>query len=511
MRNILKSSLLLLTGFCLAKTASAQSDVDAIRYSQTNIAATARSLSMGGAFGALGADFSSLSTNPAGIAFYHRSEFSFTPALENTTTSTDYLGRNSSDNKYNFNLGNVGLVYAYPKENKSEGWKGFAFGIGYNRLNSFHTRSLYEGVNTKNSLLDAYVEEANGIDPNQISDIYPYSSGLAYNPGYAIDAYANDSTSYFSMIPDASLSNSGLLQRNSKETSGSSGEVVLSFGGNYNDKIYWGATLGFPFVRYNEDVLYEEIDQNNTIQLDSNIVGAQYAAAYNFKSFSQSQSLATTGNGFNAKFGLIIRPVDWFRFGVAAHTPAFYSMHDEYITSMTTTFENGDVHSGDSPYGIYDYNITTPWKFLGSAAVIYQQSAILSLDYEFVDYTSAKLHASDYAFSNENFVIRNSYNQQHNVRGGIEWKYGIFAFRGGAGYSTGVLKSSVSSSSTDQHSTMYTGGVGVREKNYFVDLGYAYTQSNGFYQPYTLTNQDVEGAFSKTKDHRFLMTIGFRF
>ena len=58
---------------------------------------------------------------------------------------------------------------------------------------------------------------------------------------------------------------------------------------------------------------------------------------------------------------------------------------------------------------------------------------------------------------------------------------------------------------------MYTGGLGIREENYFVDLGYSLTQSNEFYRPYSLINEDVQGAFSKIQDHRFLLTLGFRF
>jgi hypothetical protein len=505
MKRVLKSFLLLVISFCIVEKVSGQDDIDAIRYSQTSLAVTARSLSMAGAFGALGADFSSLSTNPAGIAFYRKSEFTFTPGIEDRVTTTNYLGKNSQDNKSNFFFGNIGFVWAYPKENKKSDWKGFAFGLGYNRLSSYHSRNYYEGVNKNNSLLDSYAEEAMGQTTDNVFNNYPYSSGLAYE-AYAIDVYADDTTNYFSMIP-----NGGELQRRTTETTGSNGEFVISFGGNYNNKIYWGATLGFPNVHFHEDIFYEERDVDNTIQFDSTGGNAAYANLYNFKSFLLSETKSTHGYGFNAKFGLIFRPVDMLRFGIAFHTPTYYNMHDEYITSMTTNFENGNSYSFDSPFGTYDYELTTPFRLMGSAALIFKQHGIFSVDYEFVDYTTAKLHAYDYAFADENSVIRNSYTQQNNIKAGVEWKYGIFAFRGGAGYSTGVLKSSVSSTNTDQHKIIYSGGIGVREEAYFVDFGYSYTQSNEFYRPYTLTYEPVEGAFSKIKDHQFLLTVGFRF
>ena len=70
----------LILALTAAGIVSAQTDLDALRYSQSSLAGTARYISMGGAFGALGADMSSISTNPAGLGIYRRSEFSFSPA-----------------------------------------------------------------------------------------------------------------------------------------------------------------------------------------------------------------------------------------------------------------------------------------------------------------------------------------------------------------------------------------------------------------------------------------------
>ena len=47
-------------------TAFSQSQLDAFKYSQTELNGTARYLGMGGAFGALGGDISAMNTNPAG-------------------------------------------------------------------------------------------------------------------------------------------------------------------------------------------------------------------------------------------------------------------------------------------------------------------------------------------------------------------------------------------------------------------------------------------------------------
>ena len=50
--------------------AFAQNDLDAFRFSQTNWEGTARFMGAGGAFSAIGGDFSCLNTNPAGIGVF---------------------------------------------------------------------------------------------------------------------------------------------------------------------------------------------------------------------------------------------------------------------------------------------------------------------------------------------------------------------------------------------------------------------------------------------------------
>ena len=82
----------------------AQNETDALRFSQFNYGGTARFMSMGGAFGALGGDFSSLAINPAGIGIYRRSEFSFTPMVTYNQIGSTYFNIFQDDMKYGFNF-----------------------------------------------------------------------------------------------------------------------------------------------------------------------------------------------------------------------------------------------------------------------------------------------------------------------------------------------------------------------------------------------------------------------
>src|SRR5436190_4102106 len=113
----------------------AQTDADALRYSQSSITGTARYTSMAGAFGALGGDFSAVATNPAGLGIYRSSEFTFSPSLYTNQTTSDFLGTKSTESRTNFNIPNLGLVFAKTTQGGG-GWKSWGIGLGLNRINS---------------------------------------------------------------------------------------------------------------------------------------------------------------------------------------------------------------------------------------------------------------------------------------------------------------------------------------------------------------------------------------
>ena len=71
----MKRYILIIAGILfLFSAGEAQNEVDALRFSQHYPVGTARSVGLGGAVGALGGDFTSLSVNPAGIGLYRQSE-----------------------------------------------------------------------------------------------------------------------------------------------------------------------------------------------------------------------------------------------------------------------------------------------------------------------------------------------------------------------------------------------------------------------------------------------------
>jgi long-subunit fatty acid transport protein len=234
-----------------------------------------------------------------------------------------------------------------------------------------------------------------------------------------------------------------------------------------------------------------------------------------FVSFKLNQDLQTTGSGINFKFGILFRPVEWVRVGGAVHSPTyFYNMHDEFSSTLQADFISNNTnitYQYQSPLGAFDYNLTTPFKAMANVGFVILNSGLLSFEYEFLDYSEAKLRSSQHKFFEVNENIQAIYTAASNFRAGAEWKYMQFAFRGGIGYYGSPFKSNVNTLGADQVRLVYSGGIGYREEDYFIDLGYSFSQQEEFYRPYTLRNQFVEGARFERIMHNILLTFGLRF
>ncbi len=485
-----KTFSIIILFFAAITGTQAQTDVDAARYAGGSITGTARFTAMGGAFGALGADFTSLSYNPAGIAIYRSSEFTFSPSVFVSTTKTNFLNHRADEDKYNFNIGNTGLIYTkkVTPDETGEGWKSWNFGLGYNRLSNFHTQNFYQGQNFENSMLDNFAQNSNGLTIDQLDPFYEY---LAYNDSLTSPDINNH---YYGLIP-----NGMEIQRRSAESEGATGETVFSFGANYSNRLYLGATLGFISLRYYESSRYEELDPDTAIPY--------------FDSFYFQQDFTTRGTGFDMKFGLIYKVNDNLRLGAAIKTPSWYSMHDDYFNSMVSYLDSGitTVYASESPAGAFDYDYTSPFRFMGSAAFIFQKDGLISADYEYSDLSDARFEAGGSAFADVNNAIRDKYTGTHTVRLGTEWLYHQLSFRGGYSFTTSPLNEKYKAGSYDFSKNSFSGGIGIRENNLFFDLGYVYTKSKEYYQPYTLNDESVPGVKSDVISSNFVFTFGVKF
>lgn len=473
----------------MSTSAIGQGLVDALRYSDYRIQGTARSAAMGNAFGALGGDFTSASINPAGLGVYRSDEFVITPSFSNTSVDADYLNKTTNESKYNVELSNVGYVATFDdSQNLGGSLVGLSFGVGYNRLNNFNMKRMVQANDANSTLLGDFTAFAN--DGNWSN----YYEELAWQT-YLLN---KDDLGYHNIIDDEGY---GQSQRKSFTQKGSLDEFLLSLAANFNHKFYLGATVGIHNVDFKETTsLYEYANGRSNFSVFNN---------YTFNTY-----LHTTGTGFNVKIGAIYKPTDALRLGVAVHTPTFYRLHDDFDNAMYSDLNYGDGnYSAQSPYGENDYDVQTPMKAVFSAAYVIGKSGIISIDYEYVDYSTIKLSdgGNGYDFFDENQAIENAYKSVGNLHVGAEYRLSNqFSLRAGYERYPSPIDSDYQSSTMDTSDALYStisGGLGFRQGSFFLDAAYKHGMDRNYAEVY---NGSDLAKYEITKD-QLIMTFGFRF
>ncbi|MCW3787253.1 OmpP1/FadL family transporter [Plebeiibacterium sediminum] len=441
---------------------------DVLRYSQPQYSGTARSVAMGGAFGSLGGDFSAIGINPAGIAAYRSSEFTFTPSLILNKTESNYnnpqavsfTNISSEDNKTSFAINQIGYVGTYrPMRESSKGLISTHFGIGYNRNNNFNYRSMANARNVSNSMTDMFVINADLSDPDYLTG----NTGLAYD-AYLIDLEDPESGDLY--YTNYLLGEDRVHQTKILEKKGYTGEFSFTFGANISNFLLAGGSINYSLLNYNENSTYfEEFSEDNAP------VGADDPL---FSRYTVSNTLDASGTGLNLKIGVILLPVKGLRVGLAYHSPTWYNIEETYTADINSIFFN--FNREDKGYdGEYDYNFRTPDKLVASAAYIIGKNAILSFDYERINYAGAKYNSTvddwtDITIINEqNEIIKDMFTSTNNFRAGIEYRINQqFSLRGGYALQGSPYKEDPK----DNEVTSISAGFGYRFNNYFFDFAY---------------------------------------
>ncbi len=456
MRKILLSIVAMLSIYGL----KAQYASEALNYSQTDLLGSAAFVGRGGAIGALGADFTAASYNPAGLGLFYSSQIAMTPSWEWNIADANYMGNSTSEQRGIFAFTNANYLFAF-KTNNLEGWKAFQFGVGVNKLRSFNNRSYIEGNPVNSSLLNVWTEDANYYgNYDQFTSLLAITCGLM-----DYDSVSNT----FSDIFDGRTQE--LIQSRYFVESGGISEMAVSFSGNYEDKLYLGATMGVPYLSYRSSMLYSEVPQT----VDT---------AIGLKEFDFIESKNIDGGGINLKLGAIYRPIDNIRLGVAFHTPTYYEINESYYTTvessvLASSSSNIERNSEVSSYGVYAYNFSTPLKLLANAAVTFgdmssKMAGSLSFDYEFTNYRSMHFSGGDPDYMRQvNNEIKDTYKASHTFRVGGTLNVKKLSLRAGAVYSTDPYKEELD---MDASKMSLACGIGYQTRQWFVDLAFAHTE-----------------------------------
>ena len=477
MKKLFLATILLL-GFAAATVA--QNDIDAFRFSQYDYEGTARFLGAGGAFSSVGAEFSALNVNPAAIGVYKKNEITFTPLVISIYNNNAlYNGHTSHTSTVKYSLTNAGGAFRIGL-GEGSGWKSINLGFGYNRICDYNNTYRIEGQSNNSSMMDEFLANVQGHALSSFSD----NELLAWKT-YMIDSLGNQ---YYSPFAHKSLH-----QKLVVESSGAKDEMAFSFGGNYNDQIFIGATIGVPIISYNEKTKYaEEDDQNST-----------YISSYGITEYLR---IRTTG--VNLKLGIIYQPVDFVRIGAAFHTPSYFGrVRNTYTRTMASYYPDGNGSGTFESNYSFNYTLTTPLRAIGSVAFLIKKRAFLSAEYEFTGMGMARMSSNEYSFDEENEAIQEKYGACHTVRvGGEVYVTNNFLLR--AGYN---FKSSAYRNTVNNNNAMHTAsaGFGFRTKYFFCDFAYIFkTKSENLWM---YDSDFVDPASVKSNTHRIAATIGCKF
>lgn len=487
MKKIVISIFILIIG--LSGIYAQLSIEDGLRYSRNIYSGSARFTSMGGSFSALGGELSAIPINPAGVSIFRSSAISFTPTLSQTSTEASYLSNKESEFVYKIGIDNFGIVLNY-NPGKSSLIKHMNFGITYDKLNDFN-QNLYiasGGMNTPYSLLDTYVWDLNSAGSG-INDLDPFYEGLAY------DAFLIDYDTvggFYNIIGQNSL----IEKRNSIERRGKQNEWNFSMGFNLNDMLYVGAAIGVQSIYFEQNSIYLE----DFIDYDTILTN-----------FRLTENTLVTGTGINLKLGFIAKPIQMLRISGAIHTPTIIYAEEEFDSYIQSDLVTGTVYPFNADVRVDEYTIRTPFKLNAGLGVVLGKYGLLSVDYDFVDYSKINFGSDDKSYSSGlNSDVDGAFKNTSNIRTGAEMRLGNLALRGGFGF----YQSPYTSKTINKDADYYTisGGFGYRDKNIFIDFGYVY---HLYTENYILNFDDYNqaGLLSEQQfnKHKIYVTIGFKF
>ena len=382
--------------FLITLFSKAQTRNDVNYMTQSSLHGSARYISMGGAFGALGGDISAISDNPAGSSVFLNTEIGGTINYNNINSETVYFGNKLNRESELFNFDQLGAVFVFKNKNSENPWTRISASINVNRIASFENQFTLNGLNT-NSIADYFLYYADGIayeniqlyDNESIADVYRLlGSDIGYGAqqaflgyqSYIIDPLSNNSSeqSYISNIE--STQNRHNLNVNNN---GFHRKTSFNFSGLFQNFLHLGFNVNQHRIDFTNDQEFFEGEQD----LSSFIYDVSF-----------DNSLISFGEGFSLQFGTILK-LNKIRLGISYDSPQWFEIKDETSQKISSFRFDGelDIKESINPEitNVYDpYNIKVPSKISGSFAYIFGKKGLLSMEYSSQNLSNSYLSVS---------------------------------------------------------------------------------------------------------------------
>jgi len=535
----------------LALSAAAQDTYENARFLGSDLNGTARYVGMGGALEALGADISTMSSNPAGIGLFRHSfiSLSFGGVNQQDAKKFDNVGTT------NLSFDQVGFVYSMQDDDDNF----LNFGFNYHKSRNFdqiltaanrlQASSLAKHVFGKSTLgTDAnggYTLETNTNgewmgwrgSSDFRSNAYTQLDYMYTNAVTMDDVNTTDGTG--AIVPINTYMEASDYWFN-RAHSGWISDFDFNISGNLENRVFLGMSFGIKAVYYKGYSIYGEniLDASNTPQGNHQLADER----------------KIDGTGIDLKFGAIFRPIEEspFRIGIAITTPTWYNLESRNYSTLYNNTNQAVYNFGADNFSSsesYEFKYYTPWKFGLSMGHTVENYLALGASYEYSGYGSADTRVIDGydTYGNEDSYSDDAMNDNtdrslkgvHTLKLGAEMKPDpSFAIRLGYNYvsptyeTTGYRDNGLFSEGNTYASTAdYTNweathritcGMGYKYQNMNFDVAYQYSTTNGTFHPFQdsqfrdpddntlLTNIGMPTSVSN-KRHQLLFTIGYTF
>ncbi|MBO5053057.1 MAG: outer membrane protein transport protein [Muribaculaceae bacterium] len=533
MKRIILPSLIALVAPCIC----AQSVTDALQVTQGDFKGTARFMSMGGAFTALGGDLSTLTQNPAGIAVYRRSEIGATldiNMMKSRANSGTYSMTNDQTKASCSNFGYVGVA------NLDGAMSTFQWGVSYGRAVSFDRIVSGYQMPTSTSLTNYVAAYTNGAKAEALQ------FGEDYNPyrdsGYDWLSILSFTSGLINPAPNETDQYLGLAERGTKgdadlavHEKGYIDQYSFNFGGNFNDVVFWGLGIGVSDLNYIRATTYSESMENARLY-NGNIGDAGFYLD-NYKRIN--------GTGWDVKFGLIFKPIQQLRIGAAIHSPTWYNLTQQYVGGTDYRyFDPAHPESDQNPLtgseisddGYYTWKLKSPWKFMVGVAGVIGNNFILSADYERRAYPDMSMKTAAYDdygyifdYTEKQYLkddIKTYTQAQNTFRIGAEYRITRqLSARLGYNYTdsnisqetrdgkTEVLTSGTDPSfSLDKSTQNISCGLGYSFGAFHIDAAYVHTTRESTLMAFTNSSAGKAPSYNvKDNNNQLVFSLGFRF
>lgn len=496
----MKKLVLFLLPLSLQLPLIAQSDLDMLRYAQTNINGDARFIAMGGSFGALGANSSCMNFNPAGIGLFRKGEISMNLGFRGTTASSNHYNYEKSDFKFTPMLGYFAWCLSkesknpYTTESSKKKFPDYSrrhtFGLSINKTANFNSNVNIEGYVKNKSIVDDFLNYAQGYTPENLNYFY---EGMAFNT-YLIDTLPGSISQY------GTYYNRNGTYKQSKQIASQGGISELSFAYAFaiDNKYYLGASLGIPSIRYENNSILTESDSSNSVE--------------NFNQLYLEELLQTRGIGINLKLGGIARINSNLRIGAYFHSPTKIRLNDTYESYLEVKYDSlfgytNLILSDSSGQGEFTYSITTPMRYGASVGVLFNKFLAFNIDAEFINYAQGYLKSEPDYFQSINKEIRKKYKNVSNLRLGTEINLNPFLIR--FGFATyGSPFGNILNGKFIRNA--YSTGLGYRpEGKWYFDAALVHSRQA---EEYFLYNPElIQASTIAHKSTQLILTAGFRF